>query len=215
MDIDSDILTRTRRSLHAVAEHLLAGPQYRTSGTIRLRPCPGGFATRLEPALQVVGTDLVTPAGPLPLSGTDCATLAAAAGLVPGGTAELYSDGSGVPADQRLEVDPAAARRIADAFALGDAALRALFPGADPVLWPEHFDLGVTAEAVNYGVSPGDTYLAEPYAYVGPHIPRTGAFWNAPFGAARPMADLPDEPALLAFFTEGRHLAALGGSSKP
>jgi hypothetical protein len=71
------------------------------------------------------------------------------------------------------------------------------------VLWPEHFDLGVTLDEVNYGVSLGDGYLAEPYAYVGPWQPRTGPFWNAPFGAARPLRDVPD---VAGFFAEGRSL---------
>jgi hypothetical protein len=37
-------LVLTRQSLHGVAELVLAGPQYRQSGTIRLRAVPGGFA---------------------------------------------------------------------------------------------------------------------------------------------------------------------------
>ena len=36
------------------------------------------------------------------------------------------------------------------------------------VLWPEHFDVGIDANEVNYGVSPGDASCPEPYAYVGP-----------------------------------------------
>jgi hypothetical protein len=35
--MDEHMLTATRLSLHAVAEQLLAGPQHRTHGTIRLR----------------------------------------------------------------------------------------------------------------------------------------------------------------------------------
>jgi hypothetical protein len=70
------------------------------------------------------------------------------------------------------------------------------------VLWPEHFDLGVTVAEVNYGVSPGDSFLEVPYAYVGPWSldDVQGDFWNAPFGAARPVAGLAD---LGGFFAEG------------
>jgi hypothetical protein len=82
--------------------------------------------------------------------------------------------------------------------------------GATPVLWPEHFDLAVTVDEMNLGVSPGDSWSAEPYAYVGPWEPRRGDFWNAPFGAARPMSALPDVDALAAFFTEGHRLAVAG-----
>ena len=42
-------------------------------------------------------------------------------------------------------------------------------------------------DAVNYGCSPGDDAIPEPYLYVGRTRARPGAtFWNAPFGAARP-----------------------------
>jgi hypothetical protein len=70
------------------------------------------------------------------------------------------------------------------------------------VLWPEHFDVAITLDEVNYGASPGDGYLGEPYAYVGPFEPREGEFWNAPFGAARPLRELDGE--ITAFFRAGR-----------
>jgi hypothetical protein len=40
--MDEHVLSATRRSLHAVAEQLLAGPQHREQGTIRLRVSPPG-----------------------------------------------------------------------------------------------------------------------------------------------------------------------------
>jgi len=70
--------------------------------------------------------------------------------------------------------------------------------------WPEHFDLAVTLGEVNYGVSPGDDAIPYPYAYVGPHVQRAGAFWNEPFGAARAISELADADGVLAFFEEGR-----------
>lgn len=27
---------------------------------------------------------------------------------------------------------------------------------SSPILWPEHFDVGITLDQVNYGLSPGD-----------------------------------------------------------
>ena len=36
------------------------------------------------------------------------------------------------------------------------------------MLWPEHFDVAVTDNEVNYGVSAGDDGHPLPYAYVGP-----------------------------------------------
>ena len=123
----------------------------------------------------------------------------------------VYTDGSGVGRDDPLEVDAAAAATIADAFAAGDAALRSLAPDETPILWPEHFDVGISAGEVNYGVSAGDGYLAVPYAYVGPWSPPAqDDYWNAPFGRAVPVDEIGDADAVLAFFTDGRH--RLGGS---
>ncbi|MCX4745878.1 hypothetical protein OG455_10125 [Kitasatospora sp. NBC_01287] len=204
---DIDTLVRTRRALHAVAELVLAGPQYRTSGTIRLRAALGGFATRAEPNLQVVGADLVAPGQRLFLERTTCAALADAVGVEAGPPAGLYQDGCGLGPEDVIEAEPGAAHRIAQGFVVGDAALRRLLPGADPVIWPEHFDLGVTEAAVNYGVSPGDDFLAEPYAYVGPHTRRSGEYWNAPFGAAVAVRELGGVDGVLAFFEQGRRLA--------
>lgn len=57
-------------------------------------------------------------------------------------------------------------------------------------------------------VSPGDSHLDEPYAYAGPWEPRQGAFWNASFGATRPLRLLPGATALFDFFMEARDRAA-------
>ncbi|MEU9047895.1 MULTISPECIES: hypothetical protein [unclassified Kitasatospora] len=210
--MDTETFVRTRRSLHAVAQLVLAGPQHRVGGTIRLRACAGGFATSVEPRLRVIGAELVGPGEVLSLEWTTCTALGAALGLAVGAPVGLYEDGLGVAVDDAVEVDPSAAGRLLHCFALGDAALRGLFPGAEPVIWPEHFDIGVTVDGVNYGVSPGDAFLSEPYAYVGPHIPRQGDFWNAPFGAARRMRELGGVTGVMAFLAEGRRLAAGDGA---
>lgn len=192
----------TRRSLHGVAELLIAGPQYRAHGTIRLRATPGGFGGVAAP-VRVEGAELVWDGGRAPLAGTYRA-LAAAAGIADPGVPGSYSDTSGVDLDEEVAVDPAAAAGIADWFARGDAGLRAFTPDVEPVLWPEHFDLAVTVDEVNYGISPGDAGHPAPYAYVGPWTPREGGFWNASFGALRPAPDLPTAEAVAAFFAEGR-----------
>ena len=199
---------QTRRAWHGVADLVMAGPQYRRSGTIRLRRTSGGFGTTAAPDLRVDGDRLIVGDTSHPMNGATCAELADAAGVEAGAPAGLYKDGSGVPPDEPLVVDPAAAALLAACFAIGEEAMRHLLPDLTPVLWPEHFDLSVTAEEVNYGVSPGDAYLDEPYAYVGPfRVPR-GPFWNAPFGAAHPLRELPTAAAVAAFFGEGRGLLA-------
>ncbi len=200
-------LVDTRRSLHAVAELLLAGPQYAASGTIKLRPTPSGFGTVRTPDARVVGTDLVGPQGPVALPGRSIQDVAAEAGLTVRSLADVYSDGAGLGPEHVLHLDAAAAHEIADAFRIGDVALASLAPDVDRVLWPEHFDLGLALDEVNYGVSAGDSFLEVPYAYVGPWSRDgvSGSFWNAPFGAARPLAEVPDVGA---FFAEGRALVA-------
>jgi hypothetical protein len=61
---------------------------------------------------------------------------------------------------------------------------------------------------VNYGVSPGDGFIGEPYAYVGVgEVPPGDEFWNAPFGAARPLRELDGADGAVAFFTAGRERA--------
>lgn len=165
----------TRRSLHGVAELLVAGPQHRAHGTIRLRATPGGFGGVAAP-VRVQGAELVWDGGRAPLAGTYRA-LAAVAGIADPGAPDSYTDTSGVGLDEEIVVDAAAAAGIAGWFARGDAGLRAFAPQLEPVLWPEHFDLAVTLDEVNYGVSPGDGGHRAPYAYVGPWTPRTGEFF--------------------------------------
>jgi hypothetical protein len=203
--MDEHSLSVTRRSLHGVAELVLAGPQHRRGGGIQLRVVPGGFGTVAWPDLRVDGESLVTHTGPLRLAGS-YAELATAAGVDASRLDDVYSGGPKVAVDEFIEVDPDAARLLEEAFARGDAALRALAPDDMPILWPEHFDVGVTVGEVNYGVSPGDDAIPEPYAYVGPWNPQTGDFWNAPFGAARLLTDLPDAAAIGEFFMTGQGL---------
>jgi hypothetical protein len=211
----------TRESLRAVAELLLAGPQYRATGELRLAARAGGFGTAVPwddvQLVAVDGTELVvfrtSETRRVPLAGT-LGNLAAAAGLVPYGLGAVYGDSTGATPDSPVAVDAAAVAEIAAAWGAGDAALRAFglaVVGAEapePILWPEHFDVAVTVDAVNYGVSAGDAGVPEPYAYVGPHTPRQGEFWNQPYGAARTVRSLGGEPGILEFFRTGRSLTA-------
>lgn len=200
--MDEDTLVETRLSLHGIAESLIAGPQHRAHGTIRLAVTPGGFGG-VKVALRVEGSELVGPDGQWPLTGT-LGALAAAAGVDLGAPVGVYHDSPGFGPDHVLTVDPTAAALLADAFARGDSALRAFAPDVEPVLWPEHFDLGIQLDEVNYGVSPGDAVHSRPYAYVGPFTPREGEFWNAPFGSMRWLDDLPDAAGIRDYLAEGR-----------
>jgi hypothetical protein len=206
MALMSQELAVTRRSLHGVAELILAGPQYRAAGTIRLAVVPGGFATTGTPPLRVDGATVNGAEGATAaIGGRTPRAIGAELGVTAGRPDGLYDGGSGVALDEALAVDPHLAGVITGALALGHDALAAFAPGQPPVLWPEHFDVSIR---VDFGVSPGDGFSAEPYAYVGAASPPAGdRFWNAPFGAAAPLRDLPDASAVSGFFAEGRERA--------
>jgi len=203
--MDEQVLGATRRSLHAVAEQLLAGPQHREQGTIRLQVTPGGFGQATGP-WRVDGAELVGPDRRVPLTGT-LADVAQAAGITAGAPTN-YADHADHPDDAPLTVDPAAAAELAGWFARGEAGMRAFAPDQQPVLWPEHFDLGIALDEVNYGISPGDAAHPGPYAYVGPWTKREGPFWNVPFGSLCAADQLPDAVAVAAYFGAGRLAAA-------
>jgi hypothetical protein len=203
----------TRASLHGVAELLLAGPQRRSTRSIKLTVTDDGFATGPFPAepwlIAVRGLSIAFGVGGerrVPLEGT-YAEVAAKIGVIAEAPINSYAAASGKHPDDKLELDPAATATLLSALKIGDAACRAFAALHDsedvPILWPEHFDVGITIGAVNYGVSPGDGAIAQPYAYVGPHEAQSGAFWNQPFGAARVVADFADAAGVVAFFEDG------------
>ena len=208
-----DAYTSTRRQLRGVAESLIAGPQHRAAGTIRLAVRPDGF-TGVAVGLAVHGTTFIWPDGAAELAGP-VGALAAAAGLTYGPPDGVYDVADPLPADAELDLDPAAADLLYRSLYAGGSALKTVLPEQHPVLWPEHFDVAVVEDEVNYGVSAGDDHHPGPYAYVGPWTPRTGAFWNAPFGALHALVTDRDADQLTAdiaeFFTAGRH--ELGNTS--
>jgi hypothetical protein len=216
-------LAATRDGLHRVAEHLLAAALYAASGEIGLVPAPGGFRTPpFGPDgrfLAVDGTELVVAAAGATrrIALTTLRAAAGFAGVAPGAPARVYQPATPLDLDEPLMIDPRAARLLAEWYQLGAQALSQLaaeIPGDGPspvVLWPEHFDVGITAAAVNYGVSPGDDHIPDPYLYVGPHDgppPGDPAFWNAPFGAARTFRQIGTVAEAAAFFREARTRAA-------
>jgi hypothetical protein len=214
----------TRQSLHALAEHVLAAARYHAIGRIGLQVVQGGFAT--PPfgddgrTVGVEGTDLVVRAGGQERR-APITTLRAAgelAGVAPGAPSNVYKPATPCDLDAPLLVDADAARRLADWYALGDAALRRLRleiaddQPSDLTLWPEHFDVAIRAGEVNYGASPGDDQVPAPYLYVGPtglDLAATGdSFWNQPFGAAVTWEDVRSVEDAVEFFRQGRQHAA-------
>lgn len=203
-------LAATRRSLHGVAELVLAGPQYRATRKLRLRVVPGGFATVETPELRADRARVVGAGGAaVAIDGRTPRALAAELGVTAGRPEGAYDGGSGVDQDEVLTLDPDRAAVIMNALVLGHDALTAFAPAEPPVLWPEHFDVAIRTGDTNFGVSPGDGFIAEPYAYVGvsskpAEAAADDSFWNAPFGAARPLRELPDVAAVTGFFAAGR-----------
>jgi hypothetical protein len=211
-----DALTVTRESLHRAAEHLLAAARKRASGEITLVPAPGGVATPALPDGRVValeGADVVVrgPGGVRRAPLTTLTDAGEAVGLQPGFPWTKHRPGTEYEPHAELVVDPKVAAALAGWFALGQEALVALAVEAQaeqpsaPQIFPEHFDLGVTAGAVNYGFSPGDDAIPTPYAYVGPHDPLAdNPFWNAAFGAYRTWDEVTTAAEALEFFRAAR-----------
>ena len=208
-DVMGEQLAVTRRSLHGVAELVLAGPQYQATGKLRLGVVPGGFATILTPRLRVDGSRVAGAEGAtVAIDGRTPRAIAAELGVAAGRPEGVYDGGSGVGPDETLTLDPDQASVIMGALTLGHDALVAFAAGESPVLWPEHFDVAIRVYDMNFGVSPGDGFIEEPYAYVGVSSrPAGDRFWNAPFGAAVPLRELPDASAVTGFFAEGRERA--------
>jgi len=226
--VDVETYIRTRESLHALAEQVLAAALYRASGKIGLRATPGGFGTPrfgADEQLRIEGTTLVHAVGERETrrEPTTIAAVASAIGIEPGAP-PVYEAATPVDLDRPLELDPASARVIAWWYGISADVLASLSgdresnpPGAEPPatlqLWPEHFDLATDlgSPRANFGASPGDVAHPEPYLYVGPRETKpTGPFWNEPFGASLPYAALRDaddaHAAALAFFRQGRDL---------
>jgi hypothetical protein len=205
-DQSTTVYVTTRRQLRGVAESLIAGPQYRAAGTIRLAVRADGFTGVAVPLSVrgdqfVWGPDGVRLAGPL-------SDIAEAAGVQAGPPDGVYDIVDALPPDVALDIDHNSAELLYRSLYAGGFALERVLPGRHPVLWPEHFDVAVTADEVNYGVSAGDAYHELPYAYVGPWQPRTGEFWNAPFGSVHSLDTNLDVDGLAAsvadFFNRGQ-----------
>ena len=161
------LLVETRQELHGVAENVLSPARREATGNeIALRWYPGGFGT---PAFTQDGRERV-----LRVDGTEIVD-----------THRI--------AQRRLDIDPVAARFLADWFCFATLVIARqqveaeaeLEPGLVQ-LWPEHFDVATELGSEEAGVraacggSPGDGDHPEPYLYVAPWTARPdGALWNA------------------------------------
>lgn len=197
----------TRDALHRLAGHVLAPARKAVTGRIGLRPTPGGFGTPVfgdGQQLRIAGAALIRVVAGRE-EATPITSLAAAAAFA---GVELAADpgiGHDPPPlgdpEAPLAVSAAAAGVVGVWFEFASSVLETFrgeleatgHPVSEVQLWPEHFDLGCNIDGVNFGGSPGDGHVAEPYLYVGPWnteaLPADG-FWNAPFGAVLTYPEL-------------------------
>lgn len=214
-----------RESLHRLAEHVVSPARYAATGKIGLRQSMGGFATPpfgdTGRVISVDGNHLVVTdhSDSSQSRRTAITTIAEAArfvGITPGAPAEVYRANTPLELDAPLTVDLDAVEVVAMWYELTGMALREFatsIAADDPTeaqLWPEHFDLALSADRINYGGSPGDSYIDVPYLYVGPFEGRPStpdAFWNQPFGAAIGFDEIASIQDAFEFFRRGRQLA--------
>jgi hypothetical protein len=198
----------TRDALHALAEQLVSAAYWQATTHIGLRPTPRGFGTPVfgdNERVRVDATAIVHERGGESRR-HELTTLRAASSFlgVPLGAPSVYTPATTLPPDTPLAIDRDAALALADWYALAAALLQDLraahpdAPSTELQIWPEHFDLAcelgddAVGARANYGASPGDAGIPEPYLYVGPHEPsrRTGVFTRCAFGAAITYSEL-------------------------
>lgn len=215
MGSDQTSFLATRQVLHRVAAHILGRRRWEVSGRFGLRVTPGGIATPMfgtdGERIRTAGTTVVREVGAIttfmPMSGS---SLRALAEFVDADISSPFSVGNETPEvgdpDQPLDLDPQHVDTITDWYHAGwivlDTVISRLPASAQPAtmqLWPEHFDIGTdvalaNGNRVNLGCSPGDSFVADPYLYVGPWDaarPGDPSYWNVSFGAVLRSSDVP------------------------
>jgi hypothetical protein len=223
------VVAETDLSLRILSEHILAAARHAATGRIGLKVVPGGIATPpFGPddrwAGVINGVLAVGDAGGR--RETAVSTLRAAGdfvGVRPGAPADVYIPSTPCDLDAPLTIDAVSFGLISSWYELVNDSLRRFSAQAsadgplestpvEPTLWPEHFDVAIRLDEINYGGLAGDSYLPAPYAYVGPPADRLPAspsgFWSAPFGATvtRDVAGTVED--LVEFFRRGQAQAA-------
>ena len=193
----------TRNALHAVAEHVMGAASYAAIQRIGLRANESGFATQdlNGHTLTLSGPFLTDGDRSVALPGSTLRGVADWAGIVPGAPAAVYTPTTPLDLDAPLAIDAECAVMVGEWFAGMQIVLTSVFPNEVIQLWPEHFDLATSVDEANYGASPGDEHISEPYIYYGPW---SGGFTPMPYSelvkAGNPMA------AAEGFFQRGKRL---------
>jgi hypothetical protein len=213
----------TRTSIHMLAEHVLCVARHRVDGHVGLQTELTGIATpplgKSKTVVAVEGAELVVKdsSGERREPITTLRRAGEFVGLTPGAPEGLWKPVTAMKLDAPLSIDQRSVVTLGSWFSFVTIALQTLVERTGgtfdtPTLWPEHFDLATSSNGVNYGGSPGDSHLARPYLYVGPHarpLPSASeAFWNAPFGASLPYEEIASLDHAVGFLMYGRQLAA-------
>ncbi len=209
-----DAFAVTRESLHLVAARVLGAARFSAVGRMGLIVVPGGFGTPEFDGHRLLVVDGMLSDGNRREPITNLLDACAFAGIDPSIAPHPVLDLPSDPAAP-LTVDLDAARVLALWLAVCQQLLESVLTRSDPAdepsaiqLWPEHFDLalesGPPGLRANYGGSPGDAAIDDPYLYVGPHDHRQGPFWNAPFGAALTYEEIRRGADPDAFLRQGR-----------
>ncbi len=209
-----DAFVVTRASLHLVAARVLGAARFSAVGRMGLIVVPGGFGTPEFDGRRLLVVDGMLSDGNRRQPITNLLDACAFAGVDPAIAPHPVLD---IPADPTapMTVDSGAARVLARWFSFCHSGLESAVADSEPTdqpsaiqLWPEHFDLalecGPAGLRANYGGSPGDAAIEEPYLYVGPHDHRDGPFWNAPFGAALTYEEIRRGADPAAFYRRAR-----------
>jgi hypothetical protein len=190
-------------ALHTVAEHILGAASYAAVGHIGLRANESGFATQdlNGRTFTVSGPCLTDGERSLALPGSTLRGVADWAQVVPGAPATVYTPTTPLDLETPLQIDAECAVMLGEWFAGMQIVLTSVFPNETIQLWPEHFDLATSVNEANFGASPGDSQMPEPYLYFGPW---GGGFTPMPFSeltkAGDPLA------AAEGFFQRGKRL---------
>ncbi|MDA9913257.1 hypothetical protein N9D66_02250, partial [Candidatus Nanopelagicales bacterium] len=160
---------RARSELHLIAELILAGSQHRESDTVRLTASNGQISTTKEPAISLDVAGLHFRGETVALQGS-VADLAQAASVQAIRPDVVYHDAVPGDAATLLTATPEAIAEVLRVYTIGAEAMAA-FSQEVAVLWPEHFDLAIRVDEVNYGISPGDGYSPKPHSTCVPYSP--------------------------------------------
>lgn len=225
-----DDFEKTRRSLHVLAEHVIAPARHRSNGKIGLRYTRAGFGTPFfgeDEQVRMDGREIVRLRGADEWRSdvTTVREVGRLVGIECGAPAGVYTPRTELDPDANLYLDPTSAVYLGDIYGFATSVLEDLKVrttaeerASRVQIWPEHFDVAIEigdetkGQRAGYGLSPGDDDHSDPYLYVVPWTDRPkDPWWNATHfdGARCDLGELlrseDQRSTALDFFEEGRN----------